>query len=64
MKKVLILSLSALFFGGCLYLNDRGVSGRYYNECKEYYDSTGTYRKVCDDNIIDFADLNPSNYSK
>ncbi|MBN2963736.1 hypothetical protein JWV37_02995 [Sulfurospirillum sp. T05] len=59
MKKALILILFALTFQGCLYLNDRGVSTRYYNDCKEYYDSMGVYRKTCDDNLVDFSDLNP-----
>ncbi len=53
MKTILIL-LSALLFQGCFYFNDRGVSGRYYNGCKEYYDSMGIYHKDCDENIVDY----------
>ncbi|MCK9256823.1 MAG: hypothetical protein M0P02_01970 [Sulfurospirillaceae bacterium] len=64
MKKVLILSLIPLIFGGCLYVNERGISSRYYNDCKEYYDSTGYYHKNCDENIIDFSSLNPSKTTK
>jgi len=59
MKKALILILIALNFQGCLYLNDRGLSTRYYNDCKEYYDSMGTYHKQCDKNLIDYEDVNP-----
>lgn len=59
MKKALILTLIVLNFQGCLYLNDRGLSTRYYNDCKEYYDSMGVYRKQCDKNLIDYADLAP-----
>lgn len=53
MKTILIL-LSALLFQGCFYFNERGVSGRYYNGCKEYYDSMGIYHKDCDENIVDY----------
>ena len=53
MKTILIL-LPLFIFQGCLYFNDRGVSGRYYNDCKEYYDSMGVYHKTCDENIVDY----------
>jgi dynactin complex subunit len=53
MKTILIL-LCALLLQGCLYFNDRGVSGRYYNGCKEYYDSMGVYHKDCDENILEY----------
>lgn len=59
MKQALILILIALNFHGCLYLNDRGLSTRYYNDCKEYYDSMGMYHKQCDKNLIDYEDVNP-----
>ena len=45
-----------LMMSGCLYLNDRGVSNKYYNDCKEYYDATGTYRKSCPKNIIGWSE--------
>lgn len=48
-------AIFALFWlSGCVYLNERGVSTQYYNDCKEYYDATGTYQKKCDHNIIDW----------
>jgi len=53
MKTILIL-IPLFLFQGCLYFNDRGVSGRYYNDCKEYYDGMGIYHKDCDENIIDY----------
>lgn len=53
MKTILIL-LSALLLQGCFYFNERGVSGRYYNGCKEYYDSMGIYHKDCDENLVDY----------
>lgn len=52
--RILVLSL-ALFFTAC-YVNERGISSRYYNDCREYYDAAGVYHKVCDENIIDFSD--------
>ena len=53
MKTILIL-LIALLFQGCLYFIDRGVSGRYYNGCKEYYDAMGIYHKECDENLVEY----------
>jgi uncharacterized protein YceK len=64
MKNVLITIFIGLLLGGCIYINERGISGRYYNECKEYYDATGTYHKDCDENLLDFEDLNPAKYTK
>ncbi len=54
MKKVLIFIFIIVNFSGCLYLNDRGIDTRYYNECHEYYDSMGVYHKKCDKNLIDY----------
>ncbi|WP_084607362.1 hypothetical protein [Sulfurospirillum arcachonense] len=56
MKKILILILPFLF-SGCLYVNDRGISTRYYNDCKEYYDAVGMYHKVCDENLIEYQKI-------
>ncbi|HIP30766.1 MAG TPA: hypothetical protein EYG93_04510 [Sulfurospirillum arcachonense] len=56
MKKILILILPFLL-GGCLYVNDRGIDTRYYNDCKEYYDSMGIYHKTCDENLIEYQDV-------
>jgi hypothetical protein len=53
-KKLITVLLFPLFFTGCIYINERGISSKYYNECKEYYDSMGIYHKECDKNIIDF----------
>jgi len=53
MKTILIL-IPLFLFQGCLYFNDRGVSGRYYNDCKEYYDSMGIYHKDCDENLVEY----------
>lgn len=54
MKKLLLIL--PIFFSAC-YVNERGVSARYYNDCREFYDASGMYHKVCDENIIDFADI-------
>ncbi len=56
MKILLIFALPVLF-SGCLYVNDRGISGEYYNGCHEYYDSMGIYHKECDKNIVEFKDV-------
>lgn len=53
MKTILIL-LTALLLQGCIYFNERGVSNRYYNGCKEYYDAMGVYHKECDENLIEY----------
>ncbi|MGP1485018.1 MAG: hypothetical protein ACTTJC_02815 [Campylobacter sp.] len=44
-----------LFLSGCLFLNDRGISTKFYNDCKEYYDANGTYQKSCPKNIIGWS---------
>lgn len=56
MKKILIIIVPFLL-GGCLYVNDRGIDTRYYNDCKEYYDAMGIYHKVCDENLIEYKDI-------
>ncbi|NPA74030.1 MAG: hypothetical protein GXO12_04895 [Epsilonproteobacteria bacterium] len=56
MKNMLILIIAVLF-DGCLYVNDTGISTRYYNDCHEYYDSMGIYHKECPKNLIDYKDL-------
>lgn len=53
--KIIFFILLAIFFSGCV--NDRGISMRFYNDCVEYYDAQGFYRKKCDENIVDFADV-------
>jgi hypothetical protein len=49
MKLFTIILLSTLFLG-CV--NQRGISLKYNNHCKEYYDIQGKYHKVCDENEI------------
>lgn len=61
MKKIIknIYFLAILvFFQGCFF-NERGISSTYYNDCSHYYDSRGLYREKCDENIVDYKDLNP-----
>ena len=55
MKTVIIPTFFALLLAGCA--NDRGISSRYYNECREYYDAQGYYHKKCDENIVDYQDI-------
>ncbi len=55
--KILLIFIIPLLFNGCLYVNDRGISGEYYNDCHEYYDSMGVYHKKCDENIVEFKDV-------
>jgi hypothetical protein len=50
--------MSIIVFTGCV--NKRGISTKYYNDCREYYDASGYYHKVCDDNIIEFEDVKNS----
>lgn len=42
-------------FSAC-YLNERGISSTYYNDCKAYYDAAGVYHEGCEPNIIEFSD--------
>ncbi|HIC09743.1 MAG TPA: hypothetical protein EYO61_00070 [Campylobacterales bacterium] len=49
----------AILFQGCIFFNERGISSRYYSDCHHYYDSRGIYHKKCDENIVDYKDLNP-----
>ena len=56
LAQILFFSALAAILGGCVVLTDRGVTTKYYNECKEYYDATGTYRKECPKNIIDWTE--------
>lgn len=55
MRQILLLISVGILLGGCLFVNERGVSTNYYNDCKEYYDATGTYRKDCPKNIVDWS---------
>ncbi|EPC9496918.1 hypothetical protein ACR3TS_000007 [Campylobacter coli] len=52
MKKY-ILMLAFLFgISGC-FVNERGISNRFYDDCHEYYDASGTYHKDCPKNWVD-----------
>ena len=52
MKKYILML--ALLFGisGC-FVNVRGISNRFYDDCHEYYDASGTYHKDCPKNWVD-----------
>jgi len=55
MIKLLFLTLAILLLSGCA--NRRGISMKYYNDCREYYDLQGVHHKVCDENIVDYKDM-------
>jgi len=42
----------ALFLTGCV--NKKGISLKYYPECKESYDLYGVYYVKCENNIYNF----------
>ena len=54
-KNIIFLIITLILFSGCL--NKRGISGSYYNDCREYYDARGYYHKNCDENLVEFSDL-------
>ncbi len=56
MKTILFLILPFMF-SGCIYFNDRGIDNNYYNQCKEYYDSMGIYHKTCDENMLEYKEI-------
>ncbi|MCR6570832.1 hypothetical protein CINS5915_02915 [Campylobacter insulaenigrae] len=60
MFKKIILVFLMLFFSGC-FVNERGVSNRFYDDCKEYYDASGIYHKECPQNWIDLP-LTPETF--
>lgn len=49
--KFIYLFIYLFIFSGC-FVNERGISNRYYDDCKEYYDASGTYYKECPKNWI------------
>lgn len=56
-----------LFFLSCAFIliltgcvNKRGVSAKYYNDCREYYDMHGYYHKKCDENLIEYDEVKES----
>jgi hypothetical protein len=54
-KSIIFLIITITLFTGCM--NKRGISSKYYNECREYYDASGYYHKTCDDNLVEFSEL-------
>ncbi len=60
MKKILnmtlLITVSSLLTG-CLFFNERGVASKYYDECKHYYDAQGIFHEKCDENIVDYENL-------
>ncbi|MEA2099485.1 MAG: hypothetical protein U9P72_05070 [Campylobacterota bacterium] len=50
MAKVSIFILTLIFFTACV--SREGISLKYHNECKEYYDMQGYYHKKCDDSMM------------
>lgn len=55
MMKIILL-LVTLLFSSCM--NKHGISTKYYNECKEYYDLQGFYHKECPkSDIISYKEL-------
>ncbi len=55
--KYLLLLLLLFIIQGCLYFGETGVSTRYYNDCKEYYDADGNYVKECPKNLVNYSDF-------
>lgn len=64
MKKILIYLMIIAIFNGCFWINERGISGQYYNDCKEYYDAAGIYHKKCGENIVDWDKILPKDKRK
>ncbi|WP_185900250.1 hypothetical protein [Campylobacter sp. MIT 97-5078] len=50
MKK-LALCVCVLALSAC-YISERGISNRFYDDCKPYYDASGTYHEECPKNWI------------
>jgi len=42
--------LSLLLLSGCVHRH--GISAKYYDDCKEYYDFQGYYHKECRDDYM------------
>ena len=54
MIKILLLT-TVLLFTACV--NKRGISAKYYSDCKEYYDLQGFYHKDCNDEILTYQEM-------
>lgn len=62
MKKNYLSIAIAVLLSGC-FINERGISNRYYDDCKPYYDASGTYYEECPTNWIDIP-LTPNQWRK
>lgn len=51
MRKIAVFVV-AWMLGGC-FVNERGISNRFYDDCKEYYDAVGIYHRECPKNWVD-----------
>ncbi|TXE78894.1 hypothetical protein FPD46_07605 [Campylobacter peloridis] len=60
LRKISFFIFFIVFFSGC-FVNERGVSNRFYDDCKEYYDASGTYHKECPKNWINLP-LTPDSF--
>jgi len=55
-KFIFLIVISMTFFSGCI--SKRGISAKYYNDCKEYYDVQGYYHQKCDDDgMLKYKDI-------
>ena len=54
-KQIILFTMLIVFLGACA--NERGISARYYNDCKEYYDLQGHYHKECPENLIEYKTI-------
>ncbi|WP_297194064.1 hypothetical protein [uncultured Campylobacter sp.] len=54
----ILIFFALLFFNAC-YINERGISNRFYDDCSYYYDASGTYREKCPKNWIDIPYFKP-----
>ncbi len=57
MKQFWLLLPLIIILQGCLYFNDTGISSHLYDNCREYYDDCGIYRKECPSNLIDYTEV-------
>ncbi|OCS03102.1 membrane lipoprotein lipid attachment site-containing protein [Campylobacter fetus] len=55
MKRIVSFIILVFLLQGCIWVNERGISNKYYNDCKEYYDGAGIYHKKCDENLLDWS---------
>ena len=59
MIKIILLITLTFLFSGCV--NKRGITAKYYSECKEYYDLQGYYHRDCDEeNMVTYKEMGES----